>query len=120
MSGQKKNYRMTYLGQFDVHVEVDRTVLTDEILRKYVDSESQIIEYGSPLKAFLTLLCCQIMYRSVLDFDVMTNFNLGIVEGFPRLDGTQGITLINYEDFEFNHEVDIVEETDDASASPQH
>ena len=119
MDDQKKNYRLTYLDGFDVTVEVDHAVLTDEKLRYWTDCEELILECGTPLKAFLTILCRNIMLRSVVEFDLMETYYKGKADGFPPFDGTHGITLITYEDFEFDGDVTITEETDDASRRPQ-
>lgn len=118
MSDSKRNYRLTFMGLFEVFVEVDHAVLTEEKLREHMnfwtEGESLINGYGTPLKAFLTLLCRRIMKQSVLSLNVKDEFNSGCIEGYPPLDGTHGLTLITYDDFEFDGDVDIDEETDDA------
>lgn len=94
MDEQKKNYHLTFMGEFDVHVEVDHAVLTDEKLREYLGfwiSGEEL--YDTPLKAFLTMLCREIMARSVRGLHVSDAFDNGHVEGYPSLDGTEGIEV---------------------------
>lgn len=118
MNESKKKYLLTFINQFDVHVEVDHAVLTEEKAHEYLNfwmgAESRIAEYGTAFKAFLAMLCRAVMAESLYVSDVENAFNLGRVEGYPPLDGTHGIILISYDTFAFGYgETDVQEEVDD-------
>lgn len=116
MNESKKNYRLTY-GDFDMFFEVDHAVLTEDKLREYMGfwfgGELLISQYGTPFKAYMNMLCREFMAQTVITFAPKNVFDLGNAEGFTKLDGTEGITLITWDDFEFSDDVDIHEETDD-------
>jgi hypothetical protein len=112
----KKQYQLTYADGYDMTVEVDHSILTDEKAHElnnfWSGAEDRVFEHGSALLAVLTMLCVEFMALSVERMDPEAAFNSGEVEGWPPLDGSWGIKLVDYEPFEFESAlVDVMELT---------
>ncbi|WP_114152975.1 DUF2528 family protein [Chromobacterium haemolyticum] len=102
-----ERYTLSYLGDFEVVVEVDRSLATDEKLAMindfWIDGDERLADAdGDLLKAVLARLCCRVLSLSMETFDVKAAFEKG-QEGWPRLDGEWGITLLSYDDFQLFH-----------------
>jgi hypothetical protein len=111
----KKQYQLTYADGYDMTVEVDHSILTDEKaheLNNFWSGAQDRIDRrrGDIIETVLTMLCVEFMQLSVEHLDPEAAFNNGEVEGWPPLDGSWGIKLVHYEPFEFESAlVDVME-----------
>lgn len=62
---------------------------------------------GDLNKAVLSMLCRHLMYDSVTEVDPFGRYIDGKVEGWPALDGSQGVKLLSMEFFRFDGNVSI-------------
>jgi hypothetical protein len=111
----KKQYRLTYADGYEMKVEIDHSILTEEKLHElnnfWSNAESRLIRC-TVLDAVLKMLCSTFMAESVERFDPVAAFNSGEIEGWPPLDGSWGIKLLDYDPFEFESDlVDVLEIT---------
>lgn len=116
----KKEYEVDYDFKASIIVEIDHDVLTEEKLHEmnnfFSDAKSRLKnEGGNVLNAVLKILATKI-----LCLEIEYNFNTygikklfdrdgsnGGQEGWPKLDGSEGIELISVEGLEFD-ESDMV------------
>lgn len=97
------------MGCHEVIVEIDDRPETLDVLHEINNfcgphvARASIDRHGSVLKAVLAQLCVKAMDLSVREFSVIAAFNEGSgQEGWPRLDGSEGIRLVSVEDFYFD------------------
>jgi hypothetical protein len=110
----KKEYQLTYADGYEMRVEIDHSILTEEKLHElnnfWGGARERLIR-DSVLNAVLKMLCSTFMAESVDRMDVEAAFNSGEIEGWPPLDGSWGIKLLDYEPFEFVSDlVDVLED----------
>lgn len=115
----KKRYEITYDWNQTVTVEVDHDVMTDaklhEINRFWSGADERIQDYeGSVLWAVLVMLAQRCLRLSITELGSVKdcfNWKTGHgVEGWPTMDGSDGITLISVDDFEFDEDEFVVKE----------
>lgn len=104
-----RRYVLEWDGKWEVVVDVDREIATDEFLHSinsfWTDDYWRLEEAGGDvLKAVLALLCTKVLLMSVMHFDVKDVFNRGTgeTEGWPPLDGSYGITLVRYNELDLD------------------
>jgi hypothetical protein len=118
----KKTYKMDYQLQAGITVEVDHQLMTEKELHEinnfWSGSKSRLRNAkGSVLHAVLKMLC-----RGTLYIQLTNDYNLyGVVneydwkdgngvEGWPNMDGSEGIKITAIEEFCFDSdEVDVEE-----------
>jgi hypothetical protein len=102
----KKRYKIEYDWQATMIVEVDDEVLTPANLKDWNEfwsgAEDRVHEgNGSPLGPLLIM-----MYLSVIrdgdQLGALRNLREGREEGFLKMDGSEGITIVNFDEFEFD------------------
>jgi len=118
----KKTYKMDYQLQAGITVEVDDELMTEKELHEinnfWSNSKSRLRNAkGSVLHAVLKMLC-----RNVLYIQMTSDYNLcGVVaefdwsdgcgvEGWPNMDGSEGIKIIEVEEFCFDSDSISVDE----------
>ncbi|KVN33326.1 single-stranded DNA-binding protein [Burkholderia pyrrocinia] len=109
----KRRYVLTHDFSYEIVVEIDHDVLTDERLSELVrfwgDCESRIKQHGA-LTAFLKLFAARFMTESVASSSPKDAFNEGRVEGFPAVDGASGLLVVDYDKFSFEaNDIDVLE-----------
>lgn len=109
----KKRYQLTYADGYDMVVEIDHSILTEEklhVLNNFWGGAATRLLRDTVLDAVLKMLCAQFMGESVEYLNAKQRFNEGKVEGWPPLDGSYGIKLVSYDNFEFEMDnVDVSE-----------
>lgn len=102
----KKRYSLLYAIQFEVVVEIDDTICTDELLHEinnfWSGAEDRLDDSdGDVTLAVLKMLCTMCLRVSTSSFVVPYLTHSHNEEGWPVLDGSWGIKLISVDDFEF-------------------
>lgn len=100
-----KTYKATYAEDFDMLIEIDHDVMTEanlhEINNFWGGAERRLADSDTVLLAVLKNLCVTFMDESVQRLDPMASFKNGDVEGWPPLDGSQGIKVLKFDAFGF-------------------
>lgn len=123
----KKQYTISYDHTFDVVVEVDRAVLTDELLHEindfWSDNDYRLRQSdGDVLLVVLKMLALRAFNMAFRSFDVVGEFNERGVEGWPKLDGSYGLKLVSVDEIELDEEnlhINIVTMPDSAAQKGQ-
>ncbi|WP_454735456.1 DUF2528 family protein [Cupriavidus necator] len=96
------------MGCHEVIVELDDRPETEAVLHEinnffgWAEAQRSINRHGSLVKAVLAQLCVKCMTLSMREFNVVAAFNEGHgQEGWPKLDGSEGIRLVSVEEFYF-------------------
>jgi len=111
----KKHYCIDYDLKAELVVEIDHDVMTAQGLREindfWVDSKHRLeMARGDLLRAVLTLLGQVVMRIQAHDpmttEGVIEEFNSakpgGGIEGWPRMDGSMGIRIVDVDCFDFD------------------
>lgn len=103
----KKRYKLEYSGAFPMVIEVDDEKFTPEILNDWntfwSDAETRAAhESGSALVPLLKMAYLRVLDDSVTYNSAKFRLENGENEGYPRFDGSVGLTVISIEDFEFD------------------
>lgn len=104
----KKRYTVTYGWTFDMIVEIDHAVMTDEKLHEINDFWSNNLTRlqradGDVTKAVLAMLGLTAFSMSVSENAEYRLKYMG-VEGWPKLNGSAGILLVSLDTFEFDED----------------
>ncbi|WP_024303345.1 DUF2528 family protein [Pseudogulbenkiania sp. MAI-1] len=104
-----QRYCLSWDWKADVVVDIDREIATDEKLHMinnfWTNAEDRLEEAnGDVLVAVLKMLCTKVVSMSIEYLDVKDIFAKrgGATEGWPALDGSWGITLVRYDELEFD------------------
>lgn len=96
------------MGCHEVIVEIDDRPETEAVLHEINNfcgtdvGKQSIARHGSLVKAVLARLCVKAMELSLRELSVVRAFNDGYgQEGWPILDGRDGIRLVSVEEFYF-------------------
>ncbi|MDO5940605.1 DUF2528 family protein [Burkholderia cepacia] len=108
-----KQYVLTHDFSYEIVVDVDHDILTEaklvELEMFWGDGEARIAQFG-PLNAFLRRFAARFFAESVSSLAPKALFNAGRIEGFPAVDGSAGLLVRSYDEFEFTAEdVDVLE-----------
>jgi hypothetical protein len=101
-----KEYTITYNDRHQVVVRIDHDVMTEaklhEINSFWSDDDWRVRRAGSVLHAVLKMLAAEVLRLSLLPWgDVVDQFNRG-VEGWPPMDGSEGIELVRYDEMSYD------------------
>jgi hypothetical protein len=112
----KKRYRLSYEWNAEMAVVIDDEKFTPEILKEWnefwSDHEYRSRQEGGPLKPLLKMLYLAVIYEDLQSGRGARSFREGREEGYPDMDGSQGIEIVSFESFEFDDFcVEIVEES---------
>lgn len=99
-----KQYTLEYADGYEITVEIDHDVLTEEKLHEinnfWCYAEDRLIR-DDVLTAVLKMFLVAWMRESCESFDPEAAFNAGQVEGWLPLDGRFGMKLVHYDAFSF-------------------
>lgn len=106
----KKRYIVSYDWTFDMVVDIDHSLCTDELLHQinnfWSDAEWRLSRANDNiLHAVLRLMAKMALRLNVSDWrDTVSLLRAQETcpEGWPVLDGSAGITLVSLDDFEFD------------------
>jgi hypothetical protein len=102
-----KRYTVSYSWTYDMVVDVDHAVMTDEKLHEINNFWSNADwrlqrARGDVLKAVLRMLALTAFRMTITDLDPEGRLREGTEEGWPPLDGSHGITLVSLDYFELD------------------
>lgn len=97
----KKIYNLSYADGFEMRVEIDHSILTEEKAHElnnfWSGARERVLEHGSALNAVMVMLCVEFMSQIIEVMDPVGAFNSGRIEGWPPLDGSWGIRLVTHD-----------------------
>jgi Protein of unknown function (DUF2528) len=116
----KKRYMVSYNHNFDMVVEIDHAVMTDELLHSiddfWSDAECRLdAESGDITKTVLKFLAAEAFRLTISTWDAIRVFDWnsgGGQEGWPSMDGSAGIKIVSIDQVTFDaddlsvHEID--------------
>lgn len=113
--GNIKRYTVDYDWKAELEVEIDHDVMTDEKLHEinnfWSNAKSRIDKHGSVLNAVLIMLAQQSMLIGVSNdynvYGIVSEFSWDEgngQEGWPPMDGSHGIKIIDTEDFDIDYD----------------
>lgn len=113
-----KRYKITYDWTFDMVVEIDHDVMTDaklhEINNFWSEAEYRFERADDDIvKAVLLMLAAKAFAMTFEHWDVPRAFDWKAgrgQEGWPAMDGSDGIKIISIDDFEIDVDNLIIEE----------
>jgi len=102
----KKRYKLEYDWSAPMVFEIDDEILTPAVLKEWNDiwwgAEGRVQEgKGSPLKPLLVIMYLNVI-RGGDQLSALQRLRDGREEGFPKMDGSQGVTIVDFEEFEFD------------------
>ncbi|MGE8577707.1 MAG: DUF2528 family protein [Burkholderia contaminans] len=108
-----KKYVLTHDFSYEIVVDVDHNILTDEklceLVRFWSGGDADIERHG-PLQAFLKLFAARFFAATVEELSPKDAFNAGRIEGFPAVDGSTGLRVVDYDEFSFEaDDIDVLE-----------
>lgn len=103
----KKRYKLEYAGAFSMVIEVDDEKFTPEILNEWNTFWSGAEERAAHKSGSALVPLLEMAYLNALSDSVAYNsakFRLvnGQNEGYPRFDGSVGLSVVSIEDYEFD------------------
>lgn len=102
----KKRYKLEYSFGYPMVIEVDHAVFTDEKFREC----SEFWSNKPTFKDWLGTVYLIALRESVSSWSALASLREGREEGFPKLDGSEGITIVSFDEFEFDEcEIDVEE-----------
>lgn len=110
----KKRYSLTYDGEYEMIVEIDDAILTAEVVTEWNEfwggAKQRADCLTGPLPSLLKMAYMVALRDSITTFDALRGLREGAEEGFPKMDGSTGIAIISFEQFDFDeYEVDCRE-----------
>jgi hypothetical protein len=112
-----KRYTLSYASSFDLVVEINHDIMTTEKLHEinnfWSGAKDRLAKAkGDILKAVLTGLAMTAFRMTITEWNAINEFKVKGVEGWPLLDGSEGMTLVSLDDFVLDEdEVTIKEAT---------
>ncbi|MCW3642509.1 DUF2528 family protein [Burkholderia cenocepacia] len=108
-----KKYVLTHDFSYEIVVDVDHDILTEEklcdLVRFWSEGDADI-ERNGPLQAFLKLFAARFFAATVEEISPKDAFNAGRIEGFPPVDGSSGLRVVEYDEFSFEaDDIDVLE-----------
>lgn len=94
----KKRYQLEYSFGSTMVIEVDTDVFTDEKFKECSDFWSNRPTFDEWLKMVYRVA----LHDSIATWDALKGLREGTEEGYPKMDGSEGITIISFDDFEFD------------------
>lgn len=94
----KKRYQLEYALGSTMVIEVDTDVFTHDKFKECSDFWSNKPTFDEWLK----LVYLVALRESVASWNALARLREGREEGFPKMDGSEGITIISFDDFEFD------------------
>lgn len=94
----KKRYQLEYSFGSTMVIEVDTDVFTHEKFKECSDFWSNQPTFDEWLKMVYRIA----LHDSIATWSALKGLREGTEEGYPKMDGSEGITIISFEDFEFD------------------
>ncbi|MFM0487967.1 hypothetical protein [Paraburkholderia graminis] len=94
----KKRYQLEYSGASRMVIEVDHAVFTDAHFKECSDFWSNKPDF----KDWLGMVYLIVLRESIASFSGVASLREGREEGFPKMDGSEGIDILSFEGFEFD------------------
>jgi hypothetical protein len=94
----KKRYQLEYSGSSRMVIEIDDVVFTDAHFKECSDFWSNKPNF----KDWLGMVYLIALRESIASWNSTASLREGKEEGFPKMDGSEGITIISFDDFEFD------------------
>lgn len=108
-----KRYVLTHDFSYEIVVDVDHNILTNEKLCQLVRFWSECdteIEQQDRLWAFLKRFAARFFTAIVEENSPIDVFNAGCIEGFPAVDGSSGLRVVDYTQLTFDaDDIDVLE-----------
>jgi hypothetical protein len=102
----KTRYKLDYDWKAGMIVEVDDEVLTPQILDEWNTfwggADERAEAEGGPLVPLLKMMHRVALRESIASNSPLASLREGREEGFPKMDGSAGITIIEFDEFEFD------------------
>lgn len=109
---------------FEVHVVIDDSIMTEEKLHEinnfWCDSAIRLDENGSNVALTVTKMLAETCFKTQIStgfntYGVMKEFDQNYMEGWPKMDGSEGILITRVDAVEFDYndmanEVSVLEE----------
>lgn len=107
-----ETFELCYADNVSMQVAIDRDICTDEKLLEmnefWSGAEGRLSRAGgSPLKAVLKMLGLAVARETIDSWDAKEAFDWSKdkgVEGWPALDGSEGITLLEFDEYTFDED----------------
>ncbi|WP_250512662.1 DUF2528 family protein [Caballeronia sp. INDeC2] len=104
----KKRYHLTYASAAEMVLEIDHAVFTDAQFKECSDFWADKPNFDEWLKMVYLIA----LRESIASWSGTRSLREGREEGFPKMDGSAGIAIISFDDFEFDDfEIDLREAT---------
>jgi hypothetical protein len=108
----KQKYNVSYDGKFDMVVEIDHAVMTDENLHEINrfwggDKDRLSRANGDVVQAVLKMLASTAFNLTIETWDAIEAFNWANgkgQEGWPTMDGSEGIKIVSIDEVCFDHD----------------
>jgi hypothetical protein len=105
----KRRYTISYDWTFDAVVDIDHDVCTDALLHEinnfWSGAEERLDRADDDVcKAVLTMLGLQLFRDTITDLAPERMWRTNAPEGWPKLDGSHGITLVSLDYFELDED----------------
>ncbi|WP_129112311.1 DUF2528 family protein [Burkholderia pseudomallei] len=102
----KKAYQLEYSGASRMTIEIDHSIFTQDKFKECSDFWSS----KPTFEEWLKLVYLVALRDSVASWSPLKGLREGTEEGFPKMDGSTGIRIIDFDDFEFDDfEIDLTE-----------
>jgi hypothetical protein len=94
----RKRYHLEYSGAHRMVIEVDHDVFTDAQFKECSEFWSNKPDF----KDWLGMAYLIALRESIASWNALASLREGREEGFPKMDGSEGIAIISFDDFEFD------------------
>jgi hypothetical protein len=94
----KTRYQLEYSGASRMVIEIDHDVFTDAHFKECSEFWSSEPDFDEWLKMVYRVA----LHDSISTWDALRGLREGTEEGFPKMDGSEGITILEFDDFEFD------------------
>jgi hypothetical protein len=94
----KKKYQLEYYDSARMVIEIDHAVFTDEEFKEC----SEFWSNKPNLKEWLKMIYTIALRESIASLSALATLKEGREEGFPKMDGTRGLTIVSFDRFEFD------------------
>lgn len=102
----KKRYELTYACEAKLVLEIDHDVFTEAHFKEC----SEFWGSKPDFNAWLKMVYRCVLVDSIATWNATKSLREGSEDGFPKMDGSAGITFISFDDFEFDDfEIDLRE-----------
>lgn len=110
----KKRYKLEYSGSAEMVVEIDHAIFTDAHFKEC----SEFWSNQPTFEEWLKMVYRVALHDSIATWSALAGLREGTEEGYPKMDGSAGITIISFDDFEFDDfEIELIEQSTNGEQS---